>query len=156
MLSVKKNSLEFTNIFSKSKLLLFGLVLVIAIDQITKQWISNDPINSIFISWHENYGISFGIAAPNHLVLLAIILFIGLLLFLFFFQKNYSSIYYLGLIMSIAGGCSNLIDRINFGFVRDFITISILPIFNLADVCIVLGVALIIWGVLKYERKKTD
>ena len=44
----------------------------------------------------------------------------------------------------MAGTIGNLIDRIVFGYVRDFISISIWPSFNLADIFNVIGVILIL------------
>ncbi len=46
---------------------------------------------------------------------------------------------------AIAGGAmGNLIDRVRFGAVTDFIDIGAWPTFNVADICIVTGVALVI------------
>ena len=49
------------------------------------------------------------------------------------------------LALVFAGGFSNLVDRILFGCVRDFIDFVIFPVFNFADVFISLGVALVIY-----------
>lgn len=54
-----------------------------------------------------------------------------------------------GLIMFLAGGISNLADRIAIGRVIDFLNVGVGPvrtgIFNVADVAIVVGIALLIW-----------
>lgn len=138
-----------------NKIVLLGLVitLIIFIDQLTKYWISAYAIEQSFLSWHENYGISFGIELPTSIAVIFIISFILILLYLFFSSDKYPFIYYLGLVCSLGGGISNLVDRFNFGFVRDFISISVLPVFNLADASIVIGVVLIIIGVLKHDRQ---
>lgn len=48
----------------------------------------------------------------------------------------------------LAGGVSNLIDRLLYGHVRDYIAVTIfgldMPIFNLADCAIVIGVCLLL------------
>ena len=59
--------------------------------------------------------------------------------------------------MILGGGISNLIDRLFRGFVIDYLDINYLfkyPIFNLADICIVIGVFLIIMSLFfnKQER----
>lgn len=138
-----------------NKTILLSLVVasIILIDQLTKYWMSAYTGEIFFLSWHENYGISFGIELPANLAVVLTISFILLLLYLFFSSHRYPFVYYLGLILSLGGGMSNLVDRFNFGFVRDFISISILPIFNLADVSIVIGVILIIIGVLRYDKQ---
>ena len=51
----------------------------------------------------------------------------------------------------LGGALGNLVDRIFHGFVIDFISIWIYPVFNLADIFITLGVLLII---LKYGKIK--
>ena len=47
---------------------------------------------------------------------------------------------------------SNLVDKLNLGHVRDFVSIWILPVFNLADVFIFVGVVMIILGVI-YDKR---
>jgi signal peptidase II len=55
----------------------------------------------------------------------------------------------MGFVMFLAGGISNLVDRIAFGSVIDFLNVGIGPvrtgIFNVADVAIMLGTALLLW-----------
>ena len=60
-----------------------------------------------------------------------------------FSKTNYIII--LSLIMILAGGVGNLIDRIAMGYVIDFIDINILdfPVFNIADISITVGVIMI-------------
>lgn len=54
----------------------------------------------------------------------------------------------IGLVMFIAGGFSNLVDRVAMGTVIDFMNVGIGPlrtgIFNVADVAIMAGVALLV------------
>ena len=57
-----------------------------------------------------------------------------------------------GMALVLGGALGNLIDRVRFGFVRDFATVGFGPVrtgvFNLADVVLLLGVALLIAGML--------
>jgi signal peptidase II len=46
----------------------------------------------------------------------------------------------IGLTSIIIGTIGNTIDRIRLGYVVDFIDINIIPVFNIADICITLGV----------------
>ena len=61
-----------------------------------------------------------------------------------------------GLVLFLAGGLSNLTDRIAIGSVIDFLNIGIGPlrtgIFNVADVAILAGVAMVLWEVLHLNR----
>lgn len=57
-------------------------------------------------------------------------------------QKGLWSI---GYVCVVAGSLSNLVDRVMYGAVVDFISFSFagwhFPVFNIADICIVLGIA---------------
>lgn len=52
-------------------------------------------------------------------------------------------LYSLGLILG--GAIGNLIDRLRFGYVEDFIDLRVWPVFNVADSAITIGVTLLIW-----------
>ncbi|MGC9529140.1 MAG: signal peptidase II [Candidatus Bipolaricaulaceae bacterium] len=48
-----------------------------------------------------------------------------------------------------AGAVGNLVDRLRWGYVLDFLELSLLPVFNLADLAVVAGVGLVGWGLLR-------
>jgi signal peptidase II len=56
----------------------------------------------------------------------------------------------LGVSLFIAGGTSNLLDRILYGNVIDFMNVGVGPlrtgIFNVADMAIMLGAAIVLWA----------
>ena len=66
--------------------------------------------------------------------------------------RKYTGSTELGLVLFIAGGASNWIDRVLRGSVVDFLNMGIGPlrtgVFNLADVAIMLGAALFVFGEL--------
>ncbi|MFH1218373.1 MAG: signal peptidase II [Candidatus Peregrinibacteria bacterium] len=133
--------------------------LLIFLDQLIKRlMIDNaDKILTIipnFFGFHytENPGIAFGIPMPYPLlIVLTTILLIAVLFFAKKEIKLTDTISQLSVALILAGGFSNLIDRIFRGFVVDFISIWKWPTFNLADIYIVMGILLIIffYGKLK-------
>ena len=109
----------------------------------------------LVISSGYNYKINTGLAfsgfsnLPNLIINISSV--IGLLLFFIYFkhQKMPSKITRLGFILITSGGISNLFDRILFRGVIDYISLSIFPMFNLADIFIVSGSLLLVLRILK-------
>lgn len=66
-----------------------------------------------------------------------------------------------GLIFLLSGAAANLIDRFQNGLVVDFLDFRIWPVFNIADIAIVVGVGFMIYSILfnfeehKLEKTKT-
>ena len=65
-----------------------------------------------------------------------------------FKKENYNKYEIIGYSLLLSGAIGNLIDRIIYGYVIDYLDFRILgynyPIFNFADMCIVIGLVLII------------
>ena len=66
-------------------------------------------------------------------------------------RKKLDNITYAGLILILAGGMSNMIDRIFNGYVIDFIDVNIFnfPHFNIADISIVVGIIILFITIFK-------
>lgn len=83
---------------------------------------------------------------------------IGVMIYYFFRSDNSKIDFALALLMS--GAIGNLIDRIHFGYVRDFFLFYIFgspfAIFNVADVCITLGFIILMFALLFPGKKNTD
>jgi signal peptidase II len=62
----------------------------------------------------------------------------------------------LGLGLALGGAVGNLIDRLRFGGVVDFLEVGPWPVFNLADTAIVVGVALILAGMMRSPGRKEE
>jgi signal peptidase II len=56
----------------------------------------------------------------------------------------------------LGGALGNLIDRIVFGPVTDFISVLGFPVFNIADSCITIGVGLLILGFWLSEKHEAQ
>ncbi|MEK6835759.1 MAG: signal peptidase II [Nanoarchaeota archaeon] len=112
------------------------ILLLIILDQITK-FIFPSIINT---------GIAFGLLKGYNLLFILVNLII-LAIVIYYYIKNKKV--RLALSFLIAGIIGNLIDRIFFNGVRDFIDLKFWPVFNLADSFNVIGVILIFYLVLK-------
>jgi signal peptidase II len=56
--------------------------------------------------------------------------------------------------LTFGGALGNLIDRLTIGWVTDYMSIWRFPVFNVADLCITLGVIVLLLGVWSQERSK--
>ena len=62
----------------------------------------------------------------------------------------------IGLGLILGGAVGNLVDRIAFGSVIDFIDLGIWPVFNIADSCITIGAVVLVFSMLtKKPNSKT-
>lgn len=135
---------------------LFALIL--AADQLTKYAISANflpgeslpVVPHIFhITYVLNPGAAFGMLpqARWFFVLSAVALFIAFMAYHRQLKRQPAAFYY-GCVAMLAGAVGNLIDRIRQGLVIDFFDFRIWPVFNVADVAIVLGVAGMVFAIL--------
>ncbi len=89
-------------------------------------------------------------------IVFSVIALIVLIRFMFQFKNNLRN--NIAFACTVAGIMSNLADRLFLGYVRDFLDFKILgydyPIFNIADIAIVVGVLLLIVAIFKGEDKK--
>lgn len=107
-------------------------------------------ISGIFhLTYIENPGAAFGILANRRLLfLLLTIIIVGIMFYLYFqlCQKKSLTAFSLGLVIS--GALGNFIDRFFRGTVTDLFDLRIWPIFNIADICICVGLALLCYLLL--------
>ncbi len=125
-------------------------------DQAIKQLVRiNRPILNLKIlriEFVQNTGASFGMLNGNNplFIWISIIVLGGIMLYFDKFSKAV-----LNDVILISGGIfSNLIDRVLFKGVIDYINFGWWPVFNLADSMIVIGVALLIITLQKEDRYK--
>lgn len=115
-------------------LIIFG-VLAFLLDRITKLGIiaSGEEFS-------KNPGIAFGIADTVPGILFFLIA-LGLIVLIYFgkeldLTKKSNQI---GIGLVLGGGVSNILDRIFYGYVIDFIDIFSISTFNFADLAIIIG-----------------
>lgn len=143
-------------------LLIAGAVLVL--DQVTK-WLvqaSMAPFQSIrwvdgvfSLTYVKNYGAAFGILYYQTFLLIGITLALFAVIWVNRRQFHLQSrIFRLGLALALGGAAGNFLDRVRLGYVVDFLDLQYWPVFNLADTGIVIGVALIIYALLREDFAK--
>jgi signal peptidase II len=146
-----------------SEIALFIAALsVVIIDQVSKHFIRTEltlgqkiPEEGFFqITRCNNTGGVFGLFA-DQAFLITIVAVVGIVAILVY--SRYPA--FNGLLVRISlgllmgGAIGNLIDRIRFGWVTDFIDIGGWPVFNLGDSAIVIGVILILYHFIFRTRK---
>lgn len=99
-----------------------------------------------------NSGAWFGLWPETsfYLILISVVI---LLILAFSLKISRTVDQLLGLSLILAGGISNLLDRVRTGNVIDFIKFGPIPSFNLADLAIFLGIILIIVPISKKATK---
>lgn len=141
--------------------------LVIIIDQCTKYMVRINfeqgetlPIISdiLHLTYVRNLGAAFSVFENIKVVTIIMPLFILLIAItaLFFFYKRISRFSRISISLIIAGGMSNLIDRIILGYVTDMIDFRIFPVFNIADISVCVGCMLLIVGMFLPEKLDKD
>lgn len=158
---------------SKEKILLLGIVIavmVIVLDQLSKflmlTFVLNEqsviiimPFFNLVHAW--NTGVSFSLFNNGGVIgtlLLCLIVIVIVAILLRWLYKEKTKLIQIALGMIIGGAVGNLIDRIRFGAVFDFLDFYIdayhWPAFNLADSCICIGAVMIILHSMIYPTKK--
>lgn len=143
------------------------IILGVILDRITKMWalkdlaIGRDLIiikNFFQFSYLENTGAAFGIFRDKtiFLAIITFIIVIGILFYLFKYKPQ-SLILRLSLAFIISGAIGNLIDRVYYKYVVDFILLHYkdvyyFPTFNVADIFVTMGTALLALYVIKEEK----
>jgi signal peptidase II len=129
--------------------------LVVAVDQVTKQLAASnigrgEDVNVFFgldLTNTRNTGVAFGAFEGAGLVVAILIgISLALLVGYFLLHRN-MPLLWLPVGLLLGGALGNLADRAREGAVIDFIDPVAWPAFNLADVCIVVGVLVLLWVV---------
>jgi len=134
--------------------------IILSLDQLTKFLVAkNLSLNQSFplikgvfyLTLVHNRGAAFGILKNQVPLFIFTAIFATFLIF--FNLKNTgfkkSSLYSVALSLILAGAIGNLIDRLFFGYVIDFLDFRIWPVFNVADSAITAGAILLGWTILK-------
>ena len=147
--------------------------IALLIDQAYKWWmlyvydiaarglVTITPFFDITLVW--NKGISYGLfqqeSATGRYVLIGIILCIAVVLVIWLMQaRNYIMAVAMGLVLG--GAVGNVVDRIYYGAVADFFSFHYRGfnwyVFNLADIWVVAGAALLIYDSVRNDAQRSN
>lgn len=129
------------------------LILIITLDQTSKFIVLNNfklyesrpIIEGIFhLTYVRNIGAAFSILQNQRTFFIITTSMVMLIIVWFILYKKVpNNLVLYSLILILAGAMGNLIDRIRFGYVVDFFDFIIWPVFNIADMSIVVGAILL-------------
>src|SRR3989344_9576486 len=144
------------------QLLIAGIVVDILwiTDQLIKHYFITHPeVNwgvFDFLSFHlvTNSGIAFGIILPSPVVVSSTVIILALVGGLLWqAYRQHQAVLLWGLTLIFGGGVSNLLDRIFYRQVVDYIDVSFFTVFNIADILISVGVGLLLVFFLRSSRR---
>ena len=130
---------------------------VIFIDRITKIFFSQllsygeslqVIANVLYMTLVHNTGIAFGLFKDQGAVFIVVpvIAVILLIVNIYYYRQNdqvLSRTYIVAFSLILGGAIGNLIDRMQHGYVIDFIDFRIWPVFNIADSAITIGAIIV-------------
>lgn len=140
---------------TKTKYILMAIIIVVAlsVDLISKHLFSDIeyvriiPYIIAFQTNGGNTGAAFGIFSKSTtFLIITSVIIVLVMIAVDLILKIKSKTYTIGFGLILAGAIGNFVDRIAFGYVRDFIMFDFwknFPIFNFADCCIVIGAILV-------------
>lgn len=148
--------------------LLFSVASIIVIlDQITKalvranipyggRWMPLDWLMPYFrfVHW-DNTGAAFGLFQGGGLIFAILAVIVTVFIVIYYPQiPQDEKLMRIAMSMQLGGALGNLIDRVIFGPVTDFISVGTFPVFNIADSSITVGVGILILGLWLSERRE--
>jgi signal peptidase II len=139
------------------------LLIFVTLDRITKIWAENanfseaDSFGLVRFTLVHNQGAAFGIGQGKQglFIVIAAVIFIIILLWLLIASRHGKlEVFSLGLLA--AGAFGNVVDRVDYGYVVDFIDFTFIdfPVFNVADICVVVGVILFVVSILFFSPQE--
>lgn len=147
-------------------LLLIAAIIVI-VDQLTKFFIRKYMVyGETWAPWDwmmpyvrllyiHNTGAAFGLFKNMNTVFMVLAVIVsGVIIYYYPHIPSEEKVIRFALSLQLAGAVGNLIDRIIFGRVTDFISVGNFAIFNVADSSITVGVIILLFAVWWQERNE--
>lgn len=107
----------------------------------------------LHLTYVQNTGAAFGLLKGQQVFFVAFsLVVIAWILWEFFTKPARKALILWGYALVLGGAIGNLMDRLRFGYVVDFIDLRVWPVFNVGDSAITVGVTLFIWHSLFTAR----
>ncbi len=139
----------------------FVIIFLLLIDQISKIMarmfftVDSETLAPFEFQFTENTGIAFSIPFPPFLLIIITLVILGFLSWAMI-KESLLEWEEVGVVFIFSGALGNLIDRIFYGSVTDFIKIFGFPIFNFADIWITAGIVIFLWYELIVKKFKSQ
>lgn len=153
--------------FYSTRWLFLIAILIVSLDQISKVLIrQNLAFGEIWSPWEwltpyarfihiNNTGAAFGMFKNGNPIFMVLAVIVsGAILYYYPRVPENEKVIRFSLSLQLAGAVGNLIDRIFFGHVTDFISVGNFAIFNIADSSITVGVTILLIAVWLQDRKE--
>jgi signal peptidase II len=144
---------------------LLVMTAVLVADQLTKRWIADSitpgqqrhVLPGLQFVHTMNQGVAFGFLPGDDAIVAAIIGLCLVALLVYFLRHASRSLVWLPTGLLLGGAVSNVLDRVRDGSVTDFIKLPLgWPPFNVADMCITVGVVVLALLVEQGARRPAD
>ena len=144
------------------------LALVIAgADQLIKHFVLENLVDAgrvtaiphiLDLIYVENKGVAFGMFSNMRWLFVVITSIVIIAFIVMLFKGGYKSkLFSISCALIVGGGIGNLIDRLMYGFVVDYLQLSFFsPVCNFADYCITVGTVLLVIYLLFYSDLSKD
>jgi len=142
--------------------------LIVVIDQAVKYFVrAGIPLNEsvpflpglLDLSYVQNTGAAFSMLSKHTWVLAALSAVMSVIFLVALLKRSFPRRFgMLSMTFLLGGSVGNLIDRAGFGYVTDMFRTTFMdfPVFNVADIAIVLGAVFLCIDAIFFSRKKEE
>ena len=147
----------------RSTLLAALALAVIIVDHVTKTIVALHFLpgesrivipHVLYLTYVQNYHGAFGLFGTHPLLLTAAASAVLIGFYLWYRREGAAAQVHIAFALIFGGAVGNIIDRLHFGYVHDFIDFRFWPVFNVADSAITIGVGLLLLQMLVHEKHR--
>jgi signal peptidase II len=134
---------------------------IIVVDHVTKAWIATHFLpgesrivipHVLYLTYVQNYHGAFGLFGTHPLLLTAAASAVLIGFYLWYRKEGAATTVHIAFALIFGGAVGNIVDRLRFGYVHDFIDLRFWPVFNVADSAITIGVVMLLGQMLVREK----